>query len=123
MQKNKSLLKVILIVSVLVMSFAFVTTGTLANSGAWTHANITPDGNINNSGVYDDLNNIVYFIMALGGFFVVVMLIIGGMLLAGSNGNPQRRTAGLVSLACCFGGGWVIMKAHTIAGWIAGFGA
>lgn len=91
--------------------------------GAWSKAGVTTNKSLDSAGIFKDLNSIVNLVIALGGFWVLIMLIIGGMLLSGSNGNPQRRTAGLVSLATSFGGGWVIIKAHDIAGWIASFGS
>ncbi|WP_163537257.1 hypothetical protein [Gracilibacillus sp. YIM 98692] len=90
---------------------------------AWEKAGITPDGNIENSGIYDDLSSLVYFIMALGGFWIIGCLIFAGAKLSGAQGNPQGRTQGFIGIAMSFVGGWVIMKAYDIAGWIAGFGA
>ncbi|MGN7299104.1 pilin [Ferdinandcohnia sp. SAFN-114] len=105
-------------------AFTAVLTFVSPNSaGAWSKAGVTQNKSIDSAGIFSDLNMIVNLVIALGGFWVIIMLIIGGMLLSGSNGNPQRRTAGLVSLATSFGGGWVIIKAHDIAGWIASFGA
>ncbi|PGT80582.1 hypothetical protein [Bacillus sp. AFS040349] len=129
--KQKGVICLLTLMTVLILSFsvsvpqAFATDDDeTVDTGAWSKAGITPNGGIDaGGGIYDDLDKVVYFVMALGGFWIIIMLVIGGMLLAGSNGNPQRRSAGLVSLACAFGGGWVIMKAYDIAGWIAAFGA
>ncbi|MFC0273746.1 hypothetical protein ACFFIX_20375 [Metabacillus herbersteinensis] len=117
--KNKSFMMFLAVLTLTIVSYTVVP----ESASAWSKAGITENSSIDNSGIYDDLDSIVTFIMILGGFWVLIMLIIGGMLLSGSNGNPQRRSAGLVSLASSFGGGWVIIKAYDIAGWISGFGA
>lgn len=83
---------------------------------------ITPNGDFGDSGVYDDLENMVYFVMALGGFWIIFCLIWGGMTLAGSGGNPQKRTEGFIKLALVAVGGWIILKSYDIAGFIAGLG-
>lgn len=105
------------------VSAAFPKFALAAGTDAWKKAGITPDGNFEKSGVYGDLSNLVYFVMALGGFWIIACLVWGGMTLAGSGGNPQKRTEGFIKLALVFVGGWIIMKAYDIAGWIAGFGA
>ncbi|MBF0706770.1 hypothetical protein IQ283_09130 (plasmid) [Alkalihalobacillus hwajinpoensis] len=122
--KKKNIFAFLALVTILAFTFTF-TGGDMASAASndpWAEAGIEDGGGFEGSGVYGDLTNIVYFVMALGGFWIIAMLVIGGMLLAGSNGNAQRRTAGLASLACTFLGGWVIMKAYTIAGWINGLG-
>jgi hypothetical protein len=73
--------------------------------------------------IYTDLKKVVQFVIAIGGFWVLVCIIFAGVMLASSNGNAQRRTAGLMGLAFAMLGGWVILKANTIAGWIVSFGA
>ncbi|MBU7595920.1 hypothetical protein [Metabacillus halosaccharovorans] len=109
--------------ALILMVFSPESASAATNSDAWSKAGISPNGNIKNNGVFEDLNTLVWLVMAVGGFWVILWIVIGGMLLSGSNGNPQRRTAGLVSLACSAGGGWVIYKCYDIAGYIAGFGA
>ncbi|MCM3619703.1 hypothetical protein M3936_19215 [Sutcliffiella horikoshii] len=89
---------------------------------ALTRVGINPNGDFNNSGVYEDLTSMVYFVMALGAFWIVFCLIWGGMTLAGSGGNPQKRTEGFIKLALVAVGGWIILKSYDIAGWIAGLG-
>lgn len=76
----------------------------------------------NLDGVYEDLNGLVYFIMALGGFWIIGCLVWGGMTLAGSGGNPSKRTEGFIKLALTLVGAWIIFKAYDIAGWATGLG-
>ncbi|KAA6447015.1 hypothetical protein DX928_23645 [Bacillus swezeyi] len=95
----------------------------LAASDPWSKAGIKSGGSIENSGIYKDLDKIVFFIMAIGGFWILGCLVFAGIMLSGSQNNPQRRTAGFIGLAMTFLGGWVIMKAYDIAGWINGFGS
>lgn|SRR5690606_7849321 len=90
---------------------------------AWSKAGITPDGNIDNSGIYDDLSSLVTFVMALGGFWILACLIFAGAKLSSAQNNPQNRTAGFIGVGMAFIGGWIMMKAYDIAGWIAGFGS
>lgn len=104
--------------------FAFTNRRAFAATNAdWSNLGVKATSNIKTGGIFTDLNTIVGIIIALGGVWVILCLIFAGMkLAAGSNGNPQARTQGLVGLACAAGGGIVIMKCFTIAGWIAGFG-
>lgn len=74
------------------------------------------------SGIFEDLNGVVFFVMALGGFWIVGMLVWGGMTLAGSGGNPQKRTEGFIKLSLVLVGAYIIFKAHDIAGWATGLG-
>jgi len=89
-------------------------------------SNALRESGINNtgdlSGIYGDLNNVVYFVMALGGFWIVGMLVWGGMTLAGSGGNPQKRTEGFIKLSLVLVGAYIIFKAYDIAGWATGLG-
>jgi hypothetical protein len=94
-----------------------------AAEDAWKKAGITPNGDIKNSSIYGDLSNIVYLVMAVGGFWVLICLIFAGMKLSAAQGNPQARTAGFVGLAMSALGLFIIVKAYTIAGWVAGFGS
>lgn len=90
----------------------------------WTKAGITPQGNLKNSKIYDDLKNIVWAVSAVGGFWVLLCLIFAGMKLsAAQGGNPQARTQGFVGILMAGVGVFIIVKASTIAGWFAGFGA
>lgn len=74
------------------------------------------------SGIYGDLNGIVYFVMAIGGFWIIGCLVWGGMTLAGSGGNPQKRTEGFIKLSLVVVGAYIIFKAYDIAGWATGLG-
>lgn len=89
-------------------------------SNALKEAGISNTGNVD--GVYSDLTNVVYFIMALGGFWIVGMLVWGGMTLAGSGGNPQKRVEGFIKLSLTLVGAYIIFKAYDIAGWATGLG-
>ncbi|QXE03617.1 hypothetical protein KS242_17650 (plasmid) [Terribacillus sp. DMT04] len=95
----------------------------IASANAWEKAGITPDGDVESSGVYDDLSSLVTIVIVFGGFWVLLCLIFAGMKLSSSQGNPQNRTAGMIGLAFAAVGGLVIYKAYDLAGWIAGFGA
>ncbi|MGP4074249.1 pilin [Piscibacillus sp. B03] len=77
---------------------------------------------IESSGFFSDVENLVNIVIAVGGFWVLVCLVIAGMKLSGSSGNPQKRTEGLVALGFVAVGGFIIVKAYDIAGWIASFG-
>jgi len=103
---------------------ALVPSSVLANaSDQWKKAGINPDSNINTSGVFNDLNTLVGIVIAFGGFWIILCLIFAGIKLASAQGgNPQARTAGFIGIGMAFVGGWVIMKAYDIAGFIAGFG-
>jgi hypothetical protein len=89
-------------------------------SDALRRSGISQTGDM--SGVYNDLNGLVYVVMAIGGFWIVGCLIWGGMTLAGSGGNPQKRTEGFAKLALTLVGAWIIFKAYDIAGWATGIG-
>jgi hypothetical protein len=102
--------------------YAFLMFSPNSADAAWKKAGITPTGDIKNSSIYGDLSNIVYFIMAVGGFWVLACLIFAGMRLSAAQGNPQARTQGFVGLAMSALGLFIIVKAYTIAGWVAGFG-
>jgi hypothetical protein len=88
----------------------------------WKKSGITSGGSLKDSTIYTDLENIVYFIMAIGGFWVIACLLFAGMKLSAAQGNPQARTQGFVGLAMSALGMFVIVKAWEIAGWVAGFG-
>lgn len=100
-----------------------VDTSTAAKD-AWAKAGVkTTDKLDGNAGIFNDLKNMTFFIMALGGFWVVACLIFAGFKLAAAQGgNPQARTAGFIGLGMAFIGGFVVMKAYNIAGYVAGFG-
>jgi hypothetical protein len=119
---KKSWMMLAAMATIFSLSLIFITP--VEASDAWTKAGITPNGNIKNSNIYNDLKDLVWFITALGGFWVLACLIFAGVKLsAAQGGNPQARTAGFIGLGMAFLGGWVIMKAYDIAGWIAGFGS
>lgn len=103
-------------------AFSFFTYSNPA-AAAWKKAGITPKGDIKNSSIYTDLSNIVYLIMAVGGFWVIICLLFAGMRLSAAQGNPQARTQGFIGLAMSALGLFIIVKAYTIAGWVAGFGS
>lgn len=91
---------------------------------AWKKAGISPQGNAQNSKIFDDLNNVIYLITAVGGFWALGCLIFSGMKLsAAQGGNPQARTQGIIGLVMAGVGVFVIVKAKTIAGYFAGFGS
>lgn len=103
---------------------AYVPEKAAAAGEAWTKAGITPQGDLKNSKIYTDLGNIVYFVTGIGGFWVIGCLIFAGMKLsAAQGGNPQARSQGFVGILMAGLGIFVIVKATTIAGWFAGFGA
>lgn len=102
--------------------FAFTPEAFASVDDALSRAGISPDGGFEESGVFDELTNLVYFIMAIGGFWIIICLIWGGMTLAGSGGNPQKRTEGFMKLALVAVGAFIIIKAYSIAGWVAGLG-
>lgn len=89
-------------------------------TNALQKSGISNTGNMD--GVYTDLNNVVFFIMALGGFWIIIMLVWGGMTLAGSGGNAQKRTEGFIKLSLTLFGAYIIFKAYDIAGWATGLG-
>lgn len=108
---------------------AFAAMFTLSVTSASAKANVSnalKESGINGtgdmSGIYGDLTNVVYFVMALGGFWIVGMLVWGGMTLAGSGGNPQKRTEGFIKLSLTLVGAYIIFKAYDIAGWATGLG-
>lgn len=119
---KKAMLVTLTMASVLALYFTLGFDPDIASANAWEKAGITPDGSIDNSGIYDDLDKVVYFIMALGGFWILLCLVFAGVRLSAAQGNPQSRTQGFIGLGMAFLGGWVILKAYDIAGWIAGFG-
>ncbi|MCM3443610.1 MULTISPECIES: hypothetical protein [Metabacillus] len=123
----KKLMTIMAIISIVYVSsialFPEFASAATDATDAWKKAGISPDGDFEDSGVYDDMSMLVYFLMAVGAIWIVACLVWGGMTLAGSGGNPQKRTEGFIKLALVFVGGWIIMKAYDIAGWIAGFGA
>lgn len=93
-----------------------------AETDSWKKAGISPGSDIKNSSIYNDLDNIIYLIMAVGGFWVIACLLFAGMKLSAAQGNPQLRTQGFIGLAMAAIGLFVIVKSYDIAGWIAGFG-
>lgn len=113
------------LLSMLMLALFAFSDSALASSGvdvtsALKQSGISQTGDM--SGVYGDLNGVVYFIMAIGGFWIVGMLVWGGMTLAGSGGNPQKRTEGFIKLSLVLVGAWIIFKAYDIAGWATGIG-
>lgn len=118
---KKWLKGLIAFVSVFVTGLMFSINALAADvSNALKESGIEGTGDL--SGIYGDLNNVVYFVMALGGFWIVGMLVWGGMTLAGSGGNPQKRTEGFIKLALVLVGAYIIFKAYDIAGWATGLG-
>ncbi|MGN8842562.1 pilin [Niallia sp. HCP3S3_B10] len=89
---------------------------------AWKKAGITSQGNVENSKIYTQLNNVVYLITGIGAIWALACIVFAGMKLSGSQGNPQSRTQGFVGLAMAGVGVFVIVQAKTIAGYFAGFG-
>lgn len=91
-------------------------------SAAWKKAGITPNGSIENSGIYDDLDSLIYLIMAIGGFWIIGCIVFAGLRLSSAQTNPQMRTQGFIGLAMALIGLFIIVKAYDIAGFVAGFG-
>lgn len=106
-------------VAFMAMSFQYAYAGAKV-SDALKESGISQTGDM--SGIYKDLDGVVYFVMALGGFWIVGMLVWGGMTLAGSGGNPQKRTEGFIKLSLVLVGAYIIFKAYDIAGWATGLG-
>ncbi|MBU8908090.1 hypothetical protein KH400_15895 [Desertibacillus haloalkaliphilus] len=66
------------------------------------------------------MGNLVTVVQVLGGFWVVLCIMFAGMKLSAAQGsNPQARTAGFIGIAMAFIGGFVIIQAHSIAGYIS----
>ena len=89
----------------------------------WSNAGIDSSGDLETDGFFDDLDNLIYIVIAVGGFWIILWLVVAGMKLSGSSGNPQKRTEGIVALGFVALGGFVIIKAYDIASWIASFGS
>ncbi|MFE7064213.1 hypothetical protein ACFVAD_18950 [Sutcliffiella sp. NPDC057660] len=118
--KGKAL--ILLAMTCFLTILAFAPEASASVNDALSRAGINPNGDFEDSGVFEDLNKFVYFIMAIGGFWIIICLIWGGMTLAGSGGNPQKRTEGFMKLALVAVGAFIIIKAYDIAGWVAGLG-
>lgn len=107
-----------------VFAFAFIFFSPEEAAAAWKKAGITPQGDLKNSKIYTDMNNIIYLITGIGAIWSLGCIIFAGMRLsAAQGGNPQARTQGIVGVLMAGVGIWVIVKASTIAGYFAGFGA
>ncbi len=105
---------------ILTYLYLFVPESALA---AWKKAGITSQGNVKDSKIYTQLNNVVYLITGIGAIWALACIIFAGMKLSGSQGNPQNRTQGFIGLAMAGIGVFVIVQAKVIAGYFAGFGA
>lgn len=108
----------------LIATTAFLLTMTSASASvqdALSNAGIKDTGNT--SGLFEDLQGVVYLVMGIGGFWGVLWIVIGAMLLSSSGGNPQKRAAGMGALGVACVGLFVIYKAFDIAGWATGIGA
>lgn len=103
--------------------FAVNVTPAHANTGAFDYVEGVAESGDTEDAVYADLNRLVNIVMAVGGFWVLACLIFAGIKLSGAQGNPQSRTAGFVGLGMAAVGGFVVVQARTIAGWVGGFGA
>ena len=118
----KKLLPLLMVTAV--FAFALILFSPEEAAAAWKKSGITPQGDLKNSAVFTDLANIVYFVTGVGGFWVIGCLIFAGMKLsAAQGGNPQARSQGFVGILMAGLGIFIIVKATTIAGWFAGFGA
>jgi hypothetical protein len=123
MKKKLNIKSLFTLMSIVAFNFfVFSPISALADSDGWKKSGITSKGDLKNSTIYTDLDNIIYFIMAIGGFWVIACLLFAGMKLSAAQGNPQARTQGFVGLAMSALGMFVIVKAYEIAGWVAGFG-
>lgn len=109
-----------------VMSFIMAPITSLAAkvnpNDALKKAGINTSSNVDAAGLYDDLNSIVFLIMAIGGIWTIACLVFAGMRLSAAQGNPQARTQGLIGIAMAALGLFVIVKAYDIAGWVASLG-
>ncbi|KOO48193.1 hypothetical protein AMD01_05045 [Priestia koreensis] len=99
-------------------------TGADESKKAWEKAGVTTSNiDSKDSGVFKDLTKMTGFIMAIGAFWIIACIIFAGLKLsAAQGGNSQARTAGFIGLGMAFIGGFVVMKAYDIAGYVAGFG-
>jgi len=107
-----------------VFTFALVVFSPEEAAAAWKKAGITPQGDLKNSKIYDDMKEVIYLITGVGAIWALGCIIFAGMRLsAAQGGNPQARSQGIVGLLMAGIGIWVIVKAQDIAGYFAGFGA
>lgn len=106
-----------------VMALFVATPELTASANPWSNAGINSNSSIESTGFFEDLDNLVYIVIAVGGFWVIFWIVVAGMKLSGSSGNPQKRTEGLVALGFVAIGGFVIIKAYDIASWVASFGS
>jgi len=122
MKKGFNKIKVAL-VSFMTMAILFMATTSSASASvknALSNAGIKNTGNT--TGLFSDLQNVVYLVMGIGGFWGVLWIVIGSMILSGSGGNPQKRGTGIGALFVACVGLFVIYKAYDIAGWATGIG-
>lgn len=120
--KRKSALILLLVLFAIFLAFNINVIETSANGAFDQVDGVTESRNTENA-VYSDLNRLVNIVMAVGGFWVLACLIFAGIKLSGAQGNPQNRTQGFIGLAMAAVGGFVVVQARTIAGWVGGFGA
>ncbi|GLO68307.1 MULTISPECIES: hypothetical protein [Oceanobacillus] len=122
--KNKSVfMLVISLLAVFCLLFVFEASTVNAATGAFDEVSGVSNSGGTEDAVYNDLNRLVNIVMAVGGFWVLACLIFAGIKLSGAQGNPQNRTQGFIGLGMAAVGGWVVVQARTVAGWIGGFGA
>lgn len=88
---------------------------------AWSKAGIKKSSSFDDSGIYKDLDKVITIIITVAAFWIIGCLVFAGAMLSGSQGNPQRRTAGILGIVLAMIGGWVIFKVYDIAGWISSF--
>lgn len=120
---NKATKILLIVLAVVGFLFVFDVGTSYASTGAFDHVNGVSNSRNTETAVYSDLNKLVNIVMAVGGFWILACLIFAGIRLSSAQGNPQARTQGFIGLGMAAIGGWIVVQARTIAGWIGGFGA
>lgn len=134
LKNNAAMGKVLAIVFALILAFVAVDAFSAVNvadaaqngSGAFGQVDVngskvTQSTDVE-SGIFDDMNFILYVFIGIGGIIVVMCIVFAGIKLATAQNNPQNRTQGFIGLGMALLGGWVIYKSLDLAGWIQGFG-
>lgn len=120
---NKAIKVSLILLLVLGLLFTFNIEPASATTGAFDEVNGVSNSSDTEDAVYTDLNKLVNVVMAVGGFWILACLVFAGIKLSSAQGNPQARTQGFIGLGMAAVGGWIVVQARTIAGWIGGFGA
>ena len=120
---KKSVSVFLILFVILGILFFFAVEPASANTGAFDQVDGVSNSRNTEGAIYSDLNKLVNIIMAVGGFWILACLIFAGIRLSSAQSNPQARTQGFIGLGMAAIGGWIVVQARTIAGWIGGFGA